>query len=530
MISGVAYAATYVGLSGASGWKSLEKTLTKRLDMYARAPDVAREIEYFKANIGKVKTAEDLTKDYRLYSFALRAHGLDSQINSQALMRKVLESDPDSTSSYAYKMTDPKFRDFARSFGFGSSASALNANTEKVEDALLTYIKKEFTRVKGETINESDSLQQRRIAAFAVEGDVAAEIAYVRKTIASLKSADDVVKDKRITAFLKTAFDLKGASDETLKTAITSPDIAAKFGKTGFKTVSSLFSHIRTGKDFAYENPDAPVQEVVDAFVRRQYGKAKGIPVPDVPTATIQKQMDEFAKSDPATVEAIRLFRTSIQMIDSKAEAMTEFRVYDFALKAYGLENYRNSRDLMGRVFNTSGDDRNSPAASDPRLKAMSKAFDFLTNTPKLPLQSSANVNKLVDRYVRESFEIDMGQTDPDMRMALYASRTLPGVTSGYQVLGNTALRSFVFRATGIPESTNSDVDVLSKKVEAKLEMGRLKDGAYVGRLVEKFLSTSSAATSQTASLFGSPYGSSYEYGAGGGLAMSASLLLAIRG
>ncbi len=53
--------------------------------------------QYYKENIGNVKTVDEFLDDYRLYSYAMKAHGLEDMTYAKAFMRKVLESDLNDT-------------------------------------------------------------------------------------------------------------------------------------------------------------------------------------------------------------------------------------------------------------------------------------------------------------------------------------------------------------------------------------------------------------------------------------------------
>ncbi|MGH6929302.1 MAG: hypothetical protein ACREEV_13375, partial [Dongiaceae bacterium] len=83
------------GLGGSAGsamlgYRMVEASLDKQIVAFRKSGAVARDIEYFRQNIGKIETADELVKDYRLYRVVLSAYGLDSQINGQGLMKKVL--------------------------------------------------------------------------------------------------------------------------------------------------------------------------------------------------------------------------------------------------------------------------------------------------------------------------------------------------------------------------------------------------------------------------------------------------------
>src|SRR5690242_4019011 len=93
--------------------KLVEGTYDRQIATFRAQPANARDIDYFQKNIGKVKSADDLMKDYRLYSFVMRAFGLESQIYARALMKKVMSEGVTDPKSTANRMNDPRFKELA---------------------------------------------------------------------------------------------------------------------------------------------------------------------------------------------------------------------------------------------------------------------------------------------------------------------------------------------------------------------------------------------------------------------------------
>ncbi|TCM55815.1 uncharacterized protein DUF1217 [Rhizobium sp. PP-F2F-G48] len=96
---------------------------------------VERDTQYYKDNIGKVTTVEAFLDDYRLYSYAMKAHGLEDMTYAKAFMKKVLESDLTDEKSYANQLSDDRYRNFAMAFSFDKSATV--AQTTAQEDAVI---------------------------------------------------------------------------------------------------------------------------------------------------------------------------------------------------------------------------------------------------------------------------------------------------------------------------------------------------------------------------------------------------------
>src|SRR5690606_26914594 len=79
---------------------------------------VKAETDYYKANIGKVKSIDDLLRDQRLLRIAMSAYGLDADTETPKQIRTMLAggvSDPDSP---ANKLADKSYAAFVTAFNF----------------------------------------------------------------------------------------------------------------------------------------------------------------------------------------------------------------------------------------------------------------------------------------------------------------------------------------------------------------------------------------------------------------------------
>lgn len=104
---------------GFAGWSFLTRTLDKQKAAYLSDPAIRREEAYFRAEIGKIGTAEALVNDRRLLRVALTAFGLESDMGNKAFLRKVLEDGTLKPGALSSRLADKRYAEFARAFGFG---------------------------------------------------------------------------------------------------------------------------------------------------------------------------------------------------------------------------------------------------------------------------------------------------------------------------------------------------------------------------------------------------------------------------
>lgn len=108
-------------LSGLPGWALLNRTLETQTEAFNASPQIVRDTDYFVANIANVRTAEDLVGDRRMLSVALGAFGLEDDINSRALIQKVLEDGTTDPASLANRLSDDRYARLSEAFGFGDA-------------------------------------------------------------------------------------------------------------------------------------------------------------------------------------------------------------------------------------------------------------------------------------------------------------------------------------------------------------------------------------------------------------------------
>lgn len=107
---------------GLAGWKLLQTKTPADFKAFSKDPALLRDIAYLRQALPTKLTAQDLLADRRLQTMVLKAYGLDSQVGFDALIRKVLDSNPDDPNSVAGRMTDYRFRQIARDLNYGGIA------------------------------------------------------------------------------------------------------------------------------------------------------------------------------------------------------------------------------------------------------------------------------------------------------------------------------------------------------------------------------------------------------------------------
>lgn len=111
-------------LSGAAGWAMLKRTMAAQTAAMQATPEMTRDTDYFRANIAKVTTADQLVGDRRLLKIALGAFGLEGDIGNKAFVKKVLTDGITSGAALANRLADKRYLQMANAFRFDQTVPA----------------------------------------------------------------------------------------------------------------------------------------------------------------------------------------------------------------------------------------------------------------------------------------------------------------------------------------------------------------------------------------------------------------------
>lgn len=177
---------------------------------------------------------------------------------------------------------------------------------------------------------------------------------------------------------------------------------------------------------------------------------------------------------------------TEIKSID---DFMEDTRVYNYALKAYGLSDMAYAKAFVRKVLEEGIDKKDSFANSlaDSRYKELAEAFNF-ARYGETTTAFDRTQQGTVDKYVRQTLEEDAGTQNEGVRLALYFERKAASLTSPYSILADKALIKVVQTALNLPESTSMlDVDRQAELISSKIDFEDFKDPVKLQKFMERF-------------------------------------------
>lgn len=218
----------------------------------------------------------------------------------------------------------------------------------------------------------------------------------------------------------------------------------------------------------------------------------------------IPKAIDQV-ESQPVVKRETDYYMANIADVKTVDDFVNNTRLFNYAMKAYGLEDMAYAKAFMVKALKEGVSDPDSFAnkLSDKRYAEFVKAFNFVSFGSTATLHTSAQQGT-VDKYMRQTLEENAGETNQGVRLALYFQRKAPNINNWYDVLADTALASVVRTALGLPDSfASADIDKQAQLFEQKLDIADFKDPDKLNTFLTRFTSlweinnpTSTAQTS----------------------------------
>jgi hypothetical protein len=387
---------TYLGYTVAS------RDMTTTLGNIAKQAATKRDTEYYDANIGSVKTVDDLMGNYRLYSYAMKAYGLEDMTYAKGMMKQVLTSDLSDTSSFANRLTDPRYKAFAAAFNFGATTTV--AQTSDQEDDMLGLYTQSYPDEEAAAQTASDnyaaaidkitnvdqlisnpSLKSYVLSAYGLDPSVTSNTFLKSMLTSDVNDPNSFVNVNGSAADKKLAAQFNFNADGTVKTSTPDDDIAYYQSQIGsirsVKDLTSntrLFDYIKTAYGISgtsagafnasARNPDLAASdgltEVMAQFNFQPDGTIAAGDVAQnadqlaagaasytanfVPHAQTEAQkaavMDEYNTTVPSFMTAVgaadsdAYYKATMGSITSVAQLTSDTQLFNYVKVAYGLD------------------------------------------------------------------------------------------------------------------------------------------------------------------------------------------------
>lgn len=185
----------------------------------------------------------------------------------------------------------------------------------------------------------------------------------------------------------------------------------------------------------------------------------------------------------------IQHFRENIKNINSAEEFMADRRVYNFVMKAFGMEEQINYYALVKKVIEEDPlrPDAFANSFADSRYKELASALGFGDGKTG-NLKTNAKIEAVIEKFNNVGLEEEQGEKNTALRLALYFERKAPTINSWFEVLADRALGEVVRTAFQMaPETAMMDLDRQRDSFAKRMDIEDFKDPEKLQKFLERF-------------------------------------------
>lgn len=227
----------------------------------------------------------------------------------------------------------------------------------------------------------------------------------------------------------------------------------------------------------------------------------------------------ELVGNDPQVRQATEYYRDKIADVSSADDLLSDFRLLNVTLRAFGLEGDLRNRAFLRQILDSDLSDDRSLAnrLADKSYRKLAETFGFGTVAgPKN--DQSGFADKILTQFVEREFETRVGEGDQNLRLALNARRELATLslraatnnTKWYEVMGNQRLRKVFEGAFGFDSGyaklpIDRQLQEFARAAERNFgsaEISQFADTEKVDQLIRTFLARSGLQQNATANRF----------------------------
>jgi hypothetical protein len=164
-------------------------------------------------------------------------------------------------------------------------------------------------------------------------------------------------------------------------------------------------------------------------------------------------------------------------------------------LKANGLDPKKYDEETLKKIFTSDPSDKKSylNTKADSIFKEIVADFNFdkngdLTRAKIGTIQNTGAEDRTQQNYLQQTLEMQEGQSNDGVRLALYFARKAPDITSLYTILGDKPLFQVITTTFSLPTSLSGmDVEKQVELLKKFVNLDDLHDPKKVDKLLKRF-------------------------------------------
>ncbi|WP_158555194.1 DUF1217 domain-containing protein [Fulvimarina endophytica] len=345
-----------------------------------------QKLDAYATGIASVKSVDEFLQSSAVFDVAMAAVGIDPAYASKSFIRDVFTSN---VADEAAARGDNRFVELKAMFNFQPDGTAAPGGVQS---------KLEMNETMRRYYDEKNLLSSPASAMNDIE--------YWRMKMPSVRSVDQFVQDPRL-----------------LDVALRSVGLDA-----GIQSSEFVGNILRSDPD----DPDSALNQMADTtetdrLIKSQYRELRALfdfrsdgslaagMASAIDPANETSMFDEYLKlnasrSASSDRVATSLYKIGVVNIETVSQFMRNKNVYDYALKAYGIDPATASRtEIMNVLRSDPGDPKSYAVKSgDPRFVALAAAFNFDESgkiADKRTAQNDKAFSDTIDRYAKSVAE-----------------------------------------------------------------------------------------------------------------------------
>jgi hypothetical protein len=182
----------------------------------------------------------------------------------------------------------------------------------------------------------------------------------------------------------------------------------------------------------------------------------------------------------PTVDKEIQYFKDKAPKLTSMDDLFKDQRLLRFIASAYSLDDEIQYPARLRKILESKISDPNSLANRmvDPRYKEMANDL-MLGDLGVSVFDISSNVNKVVNRYVQNEYEKDLGKTNPALREASYFLRKIGNIKDSLSILGDGVLRNVVTYTLDLPpQIAFQSIAKQQSLIDARIDVKKFINGS----------------------------------------------------
>jgi hypothetical protein len=382
---------------------------------FQKWPSYAQSVTYYRDNITKVTSVDDLLNNRKLLTVALSAFQLEGSIDQMGILKKLLTQDPTATGSLAQQLLDPRFKQFAQAFaGLRSDGGTSVQSPTSINTVLAGYQANEYAKwvsnnYNDPTIRQALFFQQtvqdtidisstgKLSAQYQQASDVQQAVSAYKSGIAQVNTVSDLINNPKVLNVALTAFNIDPSTvtPDTLRRLLTEPTTSPTTNPTApsLATDPLATSDLRLAQ-FAYTfnslasgsgstvQASAAVNDIVTRYQRNQF--ANTLAANDTTTNTI-----DFGNSGSSSIntllanfqtktgiaQTVGYYQSKIGNVKSVDDLIGDPQLLNVALGAFNIDPTKVSTSVIRQLL-----------TNDPKATAdiQSQATTLLQNDPDI--------------------------------------------------------------------------------------------------------------------------------------------------